>query len=61
MRTAHILCEVSVDEQAEAGYIRLGFKKEGEVLTTLSAHANLDVNERGQVVGIEILDWPVSL
>lgn len=54
-RLKHVLVYSEASFDQEAGYLHLTFSPPSTVKETIVWHANLDLDEAGQVVGIEIL------
>lgn len=54
-----LTAKVTHDLEAESLYVRLG-RPGRKVARTIDAMVNLDVDENGALVGIELLDVPVS-
>ena len=52
---AEIIVDLEVDDEAHAVYIRL---TDESVSRSTSCDANIDIDENGNVIGVELLWWP---
>lgn len=51
---------VPIHVEGDSAYVYLFGENEAHgVAKTISVDANLDINHEGEVIGIEILGWPI--
>lgn len=51
---------IEVDSLIQAAYINITQEEISPPIRTVSVACNLDIDQNGNVVGIEVLEWPVG-